>query len=79
MKIPRPGPGEPEFPNTDGRVDGPESRPAVLILGTCRGGVFVAGEVLICADTLGAEEAVRAWLAAHAIHVGYPGGLTVEH
>jgi hypothetical protein len=73
MKIPRPGPSEPE-----GRVDVSESRSAILILGTCRRGVFVAGEVLICADTLGAEEAICAWLAAHAIHVGSPAGLTVE-
>jgi hypothetical protein len=59
-------------------VDGPESRSRILILGTCHGGVFVAGEVLICTDTPGAEAAIRAWLAAHAIHVGSPAGLTVE-
>jgi hypothetical protein len=32
-------------------------------------GVFVATDVFIAADTLGGEEAIRAWLAQHAIHV----------
>jgi hypothetical protein len=78
MNILGPGPSEPGLPNTDVRADEPDSRPAILILGACRGGVFVAGDVLICADTLGTEEAIRAWLAAHAIHVGSPAGLTVK-
>jgi hypothetical protein len=30
----------------------------------------VAAKVLICADTLSAEKAIRAWLEAHGIRVG---------
>ena len=44
----------------------------MLIMGACRGHVFVATEVLISADTLGDEEAIRAWLAQHDIHVAPP-------
>jgi hypothetical protein len=48
----------------------PDGQPSgVLIIGARRGDVFVATEVLISADTLGDEEAVRAWLAQHDIHV----------
>jgi hypothetical protein len=42
----------------------------VLIIGARRGNVFVATEVLISADSLGEEEAIRAWLQQHDIHVG---------
>ena len=38
-------------------------RCGVLIIGSRRADVFVATEVLISADTLGDEEAIRAWLA----------------
>jgi hypothetical protein len=44
----------------------------VLIMGARRGDVFVATEVLISADTLGDEEAIRAWLGQHDIHVAPP-------
>lgn len=44
----------------------------VLILGRRRGDVFVATQVLISADTLEDEEAIRAWLAQHDIHVAPP-------
>jgi hypothetical protein len=47
-------------------------RSGVLIMGACRGDVFVATEVLISADTLGDEEAIRAWLAQHDILVAPP-------
>ena len=47
-------------------------RSGVLIMGACRGDVFVATEVLISADTLGDEAAIRAWLAQHNIHVAPP-------
>ena len=50
--------------------DGQRSR--VLIMGARRGNVFVATEVLISADTLGDEAAIRAWLAQHDIHVAPP-------
>jgi hypothetical protein len=41
-------------------------------MGACRGDVFVATEVLISVDTLGDEEAIRAWLAQHDILVAPP-------
>jgi hypothetical protein len=47
-------------------------RSGVLIMGACRGDVFVATEVLISADTLGDEAAIRAWLAHHDILVAPP-------
>jgi hypothetical protein len=48
----------------------PDGEPSgVLIMGMRRGDVFVATQVLISADTLGDEEAIRAWLAQHNIHV----------
>jgi hypothetical protein len=47
-----------------------DQRPGVLIIGFCRGKVFVADELLIHAETFGGEEAVRAWLAQHGINMG---------
>jgi len=47
-------------------------RSGVLIMGVRRGDVFAATEVLISADTLGDEEAIRTWLAQHDIHVTPP-------
>jgi hypothetical protein len=44
----------------------------VLIIGTRRRDVFVATEVLMSAETLGDEEAIRAWLAQHGINVAPP-------
>jgi hypothetical protein len=41
-------------------------------MGARRGNFFVATEVLISADTLGDETAIRAWLAQHDIHVAPP-------
>jgi hypothetical protein len=41
-------------------------------MGSRRANIFVAIEVLICADRLGDEEAIRAWLAQHEIHVAPP-------
>jgi hypothetical protein len=46
-----------------------DQRCGVLIMGSRRADVFVATDVLISADTLSDEEAIRAWLAQHAIHV----------
>ncbi len=54
------------WPSRDGQRSG------VLIMGARRGDVFVATEVLISADTLGDEAAIRAWLAQHDIHVAPP-------
>jgi hypothetical protein len=49
-----------------------DQRCGVLITGSRGADVFVATEVLIFAETLGAEEAVHAWLAQHGIHVASP-------
>jgi len=57
------------FQLADWRPEPPESRPAILIVGAWRGAAFVPVEVLICAETLESEQAVRRWLAEYAIHV----------
>jgi hypothetical protein len=38
-------------------------------MGVHRGDVFIPTEILISADTLGEEEAIRWWLAEHDMHV----------
>jgi hypothetical protein len=58
-----------ELRGTDGRILGQEPGPAILIVGCHRDDAFVPAEVLICADTLGAEVAIRAWLAERNIRV----------
>ena len=55
-----------------------DQRPGVLIVGSCRGEVFVADELLIYAETLGGEEAVRAWLAQHGIDLAPPSTKTAS-
>jgi hypothetical protein len=45
-------------------------RPSVLIFGSCHGKVFVADDLLVYAETLDGEEAVRAWLVQHDIQLG---------
>jgi hypothetical protein len=54
---------------TDFSTSRPDQRPGVLIVGFCRGEVFVADELLIHAETRDAEEAVHAWLAQHGIRM----------
>ena len=44
-------------------------RSGILVKGVCQAGVFVATEVLISADTLEDEQAIRGWLAQHDIHM----------
>ena len=44
-------------------------RPGVIITGSCADSTFVALKVLICADTLSAELAIRRWLEAHGVLV----------
>ena len=44
-------------------------RPSVLIVGSYRGKLFVADELLIYAETRDAEEAVSAWLFQHGIRM----------
>jgi hypothetical protein len=44
-------------------------QPGVVITGSCSDSTFMAAKVLICADTLSAEVAIRAWLEAHGIRV----------
>lgn len=59
---------------TDGRTEGDDRRPGVLIRGFCQGEAFVAAEALIYADTLAGEEAIRTWLGERGIHVPSPNG-----
>jgi hypothetical protein len=66
----RPGRPSPQAP--DLRIPPDGQRSGVLILGARRGDVFVATEVLISADSLSDEEAIRTWLAQHDIPVGPP-------
>jgi hypothetical protein len=54
---------------TAGRIPGREPGPAILIVGCCHNDAFVPAEILICADTLGAETAIRAWLAERNVRV----------
>jgi hypothetical protein len=53
--------------NVSAPVDG--QRSGVLIIGSPQAGAFVASDVLIFADTLDNEEAIRAWLVEHGIRV----------
>ena len=55
-----------------------DQRPGVLIVSFCQGEVFAADEFLIYAETLGGEEAVRAWLAQHGIHIAPPHAKTAS-
>jgi hypothetical protein len=55
-----------------------DQRPGILIVGSCRGEVFVADEFLIYAETLGGEETVRAWLVQHGIHMVAPSTKTAS-
>ena len=62
-------PDNPSLQAPDLRIPRDGQRSGVLIMGTRRGDVFVATEVLISADTLSDEAAIRAWLAQHDIPV----------
>jgi hypothetical protein len=64
--------GVPEDPESDvrtGEILRRDGHPSVLILGCQQDDVFVATRVLICATTLGGEEAIRVWLGQHGIRV----------
>jgi hypothetical protein len=54
---------------TDRRLPGQRPGPAILIVGCCRDDAFVPAQVLICADSLEAEEAIRVWLAGRNIRL----------
>ena len=58
---------EPKRQFTKRRTERLDLEPAIVIIGSCRGDAFAPAEVLICADTLEVEEAVRLWLAEHKI------------
>ena len=62
----------PSFRGTTPRTPRDSLRCGVLIMGFRRATIFAATEVVISADTLGDEEAIRAWLAQHSIHVAPP-------
>jgi hypothetical protein len=62
--------GEPKVPGTPvAKMPNHPPRFGVIITGACSESAFVAATVFICADTLSAEVAIRAWLAAHGIRV----------
>jgi hypothetical protein len=51
----------------DTNIPNEQHRPGVIITGSCWGSRFVPGKVLICAGSLSAEAAIRAWLEVHGI------------
>lgn len=57
------------FPRTTVPTPPDGRRSGVLIIGVRRDAIFVPTEVLISADALGDEQAIRAWLATHDIQV----------
>jgi hypothetical protein len=59
----------PSLRGTTPRIPRDSLRCGVLIMGFRCAHIFAATEVFISADTLGDEEAIRAWLAQHDIHV----------
>jgi hypothetical protein len=59
----------PSLRDTTPRIPHDNLRCGVLIMGFRLANIFAATEVFISADTLGDEEAIRAWLAQHDIHV----------
>ena len=62
-------PDNPSLPASDLRIPRDGQRSGALIMGVRRGDVFIATEVLISADSLGDEAAIRQWLAQHDIPV----------
>ena len=68
----------PDLQRTGFSTSRADQRPGVLIVGSCRGKVFVADELLIYAETLDGEEAVRAWLAQHGINMAPPSTKTTS-
>jgi hypothetical protein len=60
---------DPKRQFTERRREWLDLEPAILIIGSCRREAFAPAEVLICADTLEGEQAVRLWLAEHKIHL----------
>jgi hypothetical protein len=69
---------KPELQITTRRTPPHDRGTGILIIGSCRGDTFVATEVLIHADTLGAEEAIRTWLGERDIHVTLSNGETAS-
>ena len=65
-------PDNPSLQAPDLRIPRDGQRSGALIMGVRRGDLFVATEVLISADTLGDEAAIRIWLAQHDIPVAPP-------
>jgi hypothetical protein len=70
----RPSPHAPDL-----RIPPDGQRSGVLIMGARRGDRFVATEVLISADSLSDEAAIRTWLAQHGIPVAPPCRNTATH
>jgi hypothetical protein len=62
-------PEDPESGVRTGEISHHDGHASVLILGCQQDHAFVATRVLICANTLGGEEAIRVWLTQHGIRV----------
>lgn len=62
-------PGEATRPIVDGGRPRPRHGAAVVILGSCRDGAFVADQIVVEAGTLEAETAIRRWLREHDIRL----------
>ena len=60
---------DPKRQFTERRREWLDLETAIVIIGSCRDDAFTPAEVLICADTLKGEEAVRLWLAEHNMHL----------
>jgi hypothetical protein len=60
---------DPKRPFNERWTEGSGLEPAILIIGSCPADAFAPAAVLVCADTLEVEEAVRLWLAEHEIHL----------
>ena len=65
-------PDHPSLQAPDLRIPRDGQRSGALIMGVRRGDLFVATEVLISADSLSDEAAIRTWLAQHDIRVAPP-------
>jgi len=69
MVAERISPDKSELQTTSRQTPGPGQGSSILMIGSCRGHAFIATDVLICADTLRGEDAIRTWLAERDIHV----------
>jgi hypothetical protein len=65
-------PDDPNLREADSLSAAGSNPSGVLIMGARRGAIFVPTQILILADCLGDQEAIRGWLAEHGIRVAAP-------